>query len=160
MKCGPAVGPSKSPLQWAPRAISPEVKLPEREADYPHPSSDDVHNTRNLLPPLHSLQGVLLNETQKHLYISEVLAASIIISLYYVLFIWQLNKTNWTAVWIDRAPSGGGTSTLGTCFVLWTYSRAWASPFSFHFRFSSGLSPPRNSATCLLVVRPRRVYSS
>jgi hypothetical protein len=38
------------------------------------------------------------------------------------------------AVWINRAPSGGGTSILGTCSALWTQSRACAFPF-FPFTF-------------------------
>jgi hypothetical protein len=29
-----ALGPTQPPIQWVPGAISPEVKLPEREADH------------------------------------------------------------------------------------------------------------------------------
>jgi hypothetical protein len=41
----PALGPNKPLIQWVPRALSPEVNRPGREADHSPPSSAEVKNT-------------------------------------------------------------------------------------------------------------------
>jgi hypothetical protein len=38
----PILGPTQSPIQWVPGALSPGVKLPERKADHPPPTSAEV----------------------------------------------------------------------------------------------------------------------
>jgi hypothetical protein len=38
----PALGPTQPPIHWVPNARSLWVKRPQREADYPLPSSADV----------------------------------------------------------------------------------------------------------------------
>jgi hypothetical protein len=39
-----ALGPTQSPIQWIPGAISLGIKLPGREADHSPPSSAEVKN--------------------------------------------------------------------------------------------------------------------
>jgi hypothetical protein len=39
------LGPIRAPIQWVPRAPSPEVKQPRREADRSSPTSAEVKNT-------------------------------------------------------------------------------------------------------------------
>jgi hypothetical protein len=41
----PALGPTQSPIQWVPGALSPGVKLQGREADHLPPTSAEVKNT-------------------------------------------------------------------------------------------------------------------
>jgi hypothetical protein len=38
----PALGPTESPIQWVPGALSPEIKQPGSEADLSSPSSAEV----------------------------------------------------------------------------------------------------------------------
>jgi hypothetical protein len=40
----PALGPTPSPIEWVPGALSLGVKRPVREADHSPPSSDEVKN--------------------------------------------------------------------------------------------------------------------
>jgi hypothetical protein len=49
----PAPGHTHTPIQWVPRAISPGVKRPGREADHSVPSSAEVDNCRAPPPLLH-----------------------------------------------------------------------------------------------------------
>jgi hypothetical protein len=42
VQAGP--GPTQPPVQWVPRALSPGLKRPEREADNSPPSSAEVKN--------------------------------------------------------------------------------------------------------------------
>jgi hypothetical protein len=37
-----ALGPTQTPIQWVPRALSPRVKRPGREADHSPPSSAEA----------------------------------------------------------------------------------------------------------------------
>jgi hypothetical protein len=41
----PTLGPTQSPIQWVPGALSPEVKRPGREADHSPLSSADIKNS-------------------------------------------------------------------------------------------------------------------
>jgi hypothetical protein len=41
----PALGPTQSPIQWVPGALSPGVKQPGLEADHSPPSSAEVKET-------------------------------------------------------------------------------------------------------------------
>jgi hypothetical protein len=41
----PVLGPTQSPIQWVPGALSPEVKRPGREADHSPPTSAEVKNS-------------------------------------------------------------------------------------------------------------------
>jgi hypothetical protein len=41
----PVLGPTHRPIQWVPRALSPEIRWPGREADHSPPTSDEVKNT-------------------------------------------------------------------------------------------------------------------
>jgi hypothetical protein len=43
--CRPALGRTQPPIQWVPRAISPEVKRRGREADHSPPTSSEVKKT-------------------------------------------------------------------------------------------------------------------
>jgi hypothetical protein len=43
----PALGPTQSPIQWVPGALSLGVKRPGREADHSPPSSAEVNNARS-----------------------------------------------------------------------------------------------------------------
>jgi hypothetical protein len=57
-----ALRPTQPPIQWVPEALSLGVKLPGREADHSHPSSDEVKEWVELY--LHSpirLHGVVLS---------------------------------------------------------------------------------------------------
>jgi hypothetical protein len=38
----PALGPTQPPVQWAPGALSPDVKRPGRETDHSPPTSAEV----------------------------------------------------------------------------------------------------------------------
>jgi hypothetical protein len=40
----PSLGPTNSPIQWVPWALSPEIKHLEREADHSRPSTAEVKN--------------------------------------------------------------------------------------------------------------------
>jgi hypothetical protein len=40
----PTLGPTQSPIQWVPKARSPGVMWPGREADHSHPSSSEAKN--------------------------------------------------------------------------------------------------------------------
>jgi hypothetical protein len=42
MSSRPVLGPTQPPIQWAPGVLSPEVKLPEREADHSPPTRAEV----------------------------------------------------------------------------------------------------------------------
>jgi hypothetical protein len=44
----PVLGPTRSPIQWVPGALSQEVKLPGREADHPSPTRAEVKKTWDL----------------------------------------------------------------------------------------------------------------
>jgi hypothetical protein len=44
LRITPAVGPTQSPIQWVPGALSWGVKWPGREADHSPPSSAEVKN--------------------------------------------------------------------------------------------------------------------
>jgi len=57
-----ALAPRKPPIQWVPRAISPKVKRPGREANHSPPSSDEVENAWSYAStPLIRLHGVVLS---------------------------------------------------------------------------------------------------
>jgi hypothetical protein len=56
----PTLGPTQPPIQWVPRALSPEVKRRGREADHSPPSST-VKNGGAIPPPPIRLHGVVLN---------------------------------------------------------------------------------------------------
>jgi hypothetical protein len=40
----PDLGPSRPPVEWVPRALSPGVNLPGRESDHSPPSSATIKN--------------------------------------------------------------------------------------------------------------------
>jgi hypothetical protein len=52
-----ALGPTQSPVQWIPKALSPEVKRPGRVADHSPPYSAEVKNGGATRP-----HGVVANE--------------------------------------------------------------------------------------------------
>jgi hypothetical protein len=67
--CRPDLRPIKPPIQRIPRALSPEIKPPEREANHSHPSSAETKNDGDI-PPLHhtsSWSGVLLIKHRQNL---------------------------------------------------------------------------------------------
>jgi hypothetical protein len=55
-------GPTQSPVQWVPRALSPRVKRPGGEADHSPVSSAEVQDARNYTstPPTR-LHGLVLS---------------------------------------------------------------------------------------------------
>jgi hypothetical protein len=54
----PALGPTQSPIQWVPGALSPGVKRPGREADHSPPTSVGVKKNDDLYIHSHiRLQG-------------------------------------------------------------------------------------------------------
>jgi hypothetical protein len=57
-----ALGPTQPPIQWVPRALSPGVKRPRREADHSPPSNVEVRNAWSYIsnPPIR-LHGVVLS---------------------------------------------------------------------------------------------------
>jgi hypothetical protein len=59
-----ALGPTQPRIHWVPRALSPVVKRPGREADHSVASSAEVKNIRAIPPLLHtfSWRGAQLNE--------------------------------------------------------------------------------------------------
>jgi hypothetical protein len=58
----PALGPTQPLIQWAPRAVCPETKRPEREADHTRPSNAEVKNGGAITPFSHTSlwRGVLI----------------------------------------------------------------------------------------------------
>jgi hypothetical protein len=44
---GPALGPTQSPIQWGPSAVTPGVNRPGREDDHSPPSSAELKNERS-----------------------------------------------------------------------------------------------------------------
>jgi hypothetical protein len=50
----PALGPTQSPIQWVPGALSLHVKQPGREADNSPPSSAEVKNGGAITPLPHT----------------------------------------------------------------------------------------------------------
>jgi hypothetical protein len=62
----PALGPTQTPIQWAPGVLSLGVKPPGREADHSSPSSAGVKNGEAICPlPIH-LHGVGLDDIIKY----------------------------------------------------------------------------------------------
>jgi len=58
----PAPGPTQVPIQWAPGALSPQLKRPAREADHSPPSSTVVKNARRYTStPSIRLHGMVSN---------------------------------------------------------------------------------------------------
>jgi hypothetical protein len=45
MSSRPALGSTQPPIQWVPRALSPEIKRPGREADYSATANAEVKKT-------------------------------------------------------------------------------------------------------------------
>jgi hypothetical protein len=61
MSFRPAQGPIQPPIQWVPRALSPRVKWPVREADHSLPTSVEVKKTWICTSTPILLNGVVLN---------------------------------------------------------------------------------------------------
>jgi hypothetical protein len=65
-----ALGPTKSPIQWVPGALSLGVKRPGCEADHSPPSSAEVKNAWSYTStPTVRLHGVVLSPAQGQLYL-------------------------------------------------------------------------------------------
>jgi hypothetical protein len=64
---GPALGPTQSPIQWVPGALSLGVKLPEREVDHSPPSSAEVECVELYFHYPIRLHGVVLIRKAKGL---------------------------------------------------------------------------------------------
>jgi hypothetical protein len=58
----PALGPTQPPIKWVPRALSPVIRQPKRDADHSPPSSAEVKNAWSYTstPPIR-LHGVVLS---------------------------------------------------------------------------------------------------
>jgi hypothetical protein len=57
---GPALGPTKPPIQWVPEALSSGVKRPGHEADHSPPNSTEVKKTWVYTStPTHAFMAVL-----------------------------------------------------------------------------------------------------
>jgi hypothetical protein len=57
----PALGPTRSPIQWVPGDCFPGVKRPRREADHSPPFNAKVKNGGIIFHSLVSLHGVVIN---------------------------------------------------------------------------------------------------
>jgi hypothetical protein len=57
----PALGPTQSPIQWVPEAVSSGLKPPGRKAGYLPPSSAEVKNGGAIPPVPIRLHGMVLN---------------------------------------------------------------------------------------------------
>jgi hypothetical protein len=51
----PALGPTQPPVQWVPRAISPVVKRPWRQADHLHKKKLCCHFNRDRIFPVYKV---------------------------------------------------------------------------------------------------------
>jgi hypothetical protein len=56
-----ALGPTKPPIKWVPRAFPPRVKWQGREADHPPPSSAQIKNGGTILHSPICLHGIVIN---------------------------------------------------------------------------------------------------
>jgi hypothetical protein len=70
-----ALGPTQSPIQWVPGALTPKIKRMGHEADHSRPTSSKVKNAwsyTSLLPV--SLHSVVLSSAQGqlHLYLNNM----------------------------------------------------------------------------------------
>jgi hypothetical protein len=66
-----ALGPSQSPIQWVPEALSSGVKLPGREADHSPPSSAEVKNVWHCtsIPQYAFMTWCSVKKAERQLYI-------------------------------------------------------------------------------------------
>jgi hypothetical protein len=66
-----ALGPTHSPIQWVPGALSLGVKRPGREADHSPPSSGEVKRMSGAIPPFpqYAFMAWCLVKAQGQLYL-------------------------------------------------------------------------------------------
>jgi hypothetical protein len=72
-----ALGPTQTPNQWLPGALSLGVKLPGREADHSPPSTAEIKNSWSYTTtPQHTFMLWSSVKTQGHLYLLSFHAAN------------------------------------------------------------------------------------